>query len=132
MRMRKISWRMTSCYYPSCKHSHSALVHYTLLEMVDVFRLCVAVEHSVAPTNSGPEVLHTATSRPAGIISWSEVSTSSPNTMNFQSLRLLTKLRTQGTARNTYPVRFLQHYTPATTPKYSHLHPLLGSKTDKP
>jgi hypothetical protein len=46
MRMRKISWWMTSCYYPSWKHSHSSLAHYTLLEMLHTFSLCVAGENS--------------------------------------------------------------------------------------
>jgi hypothetical protein len=30
---------MTSCYFPSWKHSHSAFATYTLLEMLDVFCL---------------------------------------------------------------------------------------------
>ena len=42
--MRKFSWRMARCYYPSWKHSHSALASYTLLEMLGVFGLCVAVD----------------------------------------------------------------------------------------
>jgi hypothetical protein len=33
----------------------SALAHYTLLEMLDVFSLCV-VEQSVAPTSSSPVI----------------------------------------------------------------------------
>jgi hypothetical protein len=40
MRMRKISWRMTCCYYPTWWQSHSARPHYTLLEKLDVFSLC--------------------------------------------------------------------------------------------
>jgi hypothetical protein len=56
MRTRMISWRMTSFYYPSCKHLHTALANYTHLEMLDVFSLCVVTELSVAPTNSSPPV----------------------------------------------------------------------------
>jgi len=37
--MRKISRRMTCCYYPSWKHSDSTIVHYALLVQLDVFRL---------------------------------------------------------------------------------------------
>jgi len=37
MRMRKIPWRITSYYYPSCKHSNSAMNHSTLNEMHNVF-----------------------------------------------------------------------------------------------
>jgi hypothetical protein len=57
----------------------SALAHYTLLEMLDVFSLCV-VEQSVAPTSSSPVIRPIASSpphrtsqanRPAGIISFS-------------------------------------------------------------
>ena len=40
IRMRKISWRMTCCYYPTWWQSHSARPHYTLLEKLDVFSLC--------------------------------------------------------------------------------------------
>jgi hypothetical protein len=47
MRMRKISWRMTSYYYPSWKHSHNALAHYTLLETPDVFSMCVCSVRTV-------------------------------------------------------------------------------------
>jgi len=43
--VRKISWRMTSCYYPCWNHSHSTRAHYTLRDMLDVFSLCVAVAH---------------------------------------------------------------------------------------
>jgi hypothetical protein len=34
---------MTSCYFPSWKHSRSALANYTLLEMLDVFCLRAVV-----------------------------------------------------------------------------------------
>ena len=53
MRMRKIWWRMKSCCYPCWKHLHDALAQYTLLEMLDVFSMCVVVELSVAPANRG-------------------------------------------------------------------------------
>jgi hypothetical protein len=39
MRMRNISWRMTSCYYPFWKHSLSAHANYRLLEMPNVYSL---------------------------------------------------------------------------------------------
>ena len=39
MHMRKISRRMTCCYYPSWKHSDCKVAHYTPLEQLDVFRL---------------------------------------------------------------------------------------------
>ena len=51
MRMRRISWPMTTCYCASWKHSHSALAYKTLREMIDVFNLRVATELSVTPTN---------------------------------------------------------------------------------
>ena len=47
MRMRKISWRMTLCYYLSREQSYSALVHYALLEFLDVFSLCDLIEESI-------------------------------------------------------------------------------------
>ena len=56
MRTPRVSRRMTSCYYPSCMLSHSALDNYTLLEMLDVFSLCVTAELSIVPTNSSPPV----------------------------------------------------------------------------
>jgi hypothetical protein len=66
-------------YYSSCKRSHTALTHYTLLERVDVFSLRTAAKLSVAPTNSSPVAPPTASSpprsarhaqHPAEIISW--------------------------------------------------------------
>jgi hypothetical protein len=40
IRMRNIPYQKTDCYYPSCKHSHTALAHHhTPHEMVDVFSL---------------------------------------------------------------------------------------------
>jgi len=54
MRTRKITWRMTRCYYPCRMHSHSILDHCTILEMLDVFSLCVIAPQSVLPTNSSP------------------------------------------------------------------------------
>ena len=56
MRMRKISLRIMICYYPSCKHSHCVLAHYTLLELFDVFSQFELAEMSVAPTISNPLV----------------------------------------------------------------------------
>jgi hypothetical protein len=56
MRMRKISWGLTSCNYLSWKHSHSALAKYTLLEVLDVFSLCAVIVLPVALTNSSPRV----------------------------------------------------------------------------
>jgi hypothetical protein len=50
--MRKITQLITTCYYSSCKHSHSALAHNTLLKMLDVFIPRVVTEPSVAPINS--------------------------------------------------------------------------------
>ena len=64
MRKRKISLWMTCCYYPSCKHSHSALVHYTLFEMLDVFSLYVTAEFSVASINMSVLVGPIASSPP--------------------------------------------------------------------
>jgi len=52
----RCSWRMKSCYYRSRKHSHTVLSHCTPLEMLDVFRLCVVAEMSVAPASSSPLV----------------------------------------------------------------------------
>jgi hypothetical protein len=52
MRTREILRWMTSWYYPSWKHPNSALAHHTIVEMFDVFSLCVLTEQSaVAPTN---------------------------------------------------------------------------------
>jgi hypothetical protein len=50
-RMRNVSYSIISCYYPTWKHSHNSLAHYTLLEMLHVFILSVAAELSVAATN---------------------------------------------------------------------------------
>ena len=74
---------MTSCYFPSWKHSRSAFANYTLLEMLDVFCLHAVVcrfyqQQSGSPTYSQdhshpiPQP-HTApdTSILAGFISWS-------------------------------------------------------------
>jgi len=54
IRMRKITWRMTRCYYPSRMHSHSTPAHCTVLEMLYVFSLCIIAEQSVIPTSSSP------------------------------------------------------------------------------
>lgn len=56
---------MTTCYYPSWRHSYRALTHYTVLETLDVFGLRVVAEQSVAPTNSSPLVLRTVNRRTA-------------------------------------------------------------------
>ena len=45
--MRKVSWRMTWCYYLSLEQLYIALAHYTLLEMLDVFSLCDLLEKSI-------------------------------------------------------------------------------------
>jgi len=41
MRIRKISWRMMSCYYPCWQYSHTALADYKLLEMPGIFGLYI-------------------------------------------------------------------------------------------
>jgi len=46
---RLLGERLSYCY-PSCKHSHSAISHYALPEMLDVFSLSVGVEMPVAPS----------------------------------------------------------------------------------
>jgi len=65
MRTRKISWRMTSCYYPSCniktKHSFSARHSIKLRAFV----LSIAAEQYVTPTNSSAGVLLTDSSATA-------------------------------------------------------------------
>ena len=81
--MRKISLQITSCYYPSWKHSDSALAYYTLLEMFDVFNQFELAEMSVAPTISialVPAKLNTPLSAPdtpttREIIFWSAIYT---------------------------------------------------------
>jgi len=62
MRMRKISWLMTRCYYPSRKHSrrHLLCTRYRNAWCI----LCAVVEQPVAPTNSRPLVPTTASSPP--------------------------------------------------------------------
>ena len=52
--MRKISWRMTSSYYLDCKHPPHAIAQRTLLEIIDVFSLCVTVQLTVTPINTSP------------------------------------------------------------------------------
>ena len=52
-RIRRSSCRMMSDYYPTWLHSHSTLAHYTPLERLDVFSVCIAAELIVAPTKSG-------------------------------------------------------------------------------
>jgi hypothetical protein len=52
------------CYYPSWKHSRSALHHWILLEMLDVFSFCILVEESVALTSSNALVARTAPDTP--------------------------------------------------------------------
>jgi hypothetical protein len=48
---------------PILKAQHNAFAHNTLLEMLDVFSLCVAVQMSVDPAQSTP-VVPSAASRP--------------------------------------------------------------------
>ena len=55
MRMRKISWRMSSCFYPSWKPSQMLLVK------LNVFSLCLVAELSVALTNIRPVFPFTVT-----------------------------------------------------------------------
>jgi hypothetical protein len=50
-------------YYPHSEHSHNALAHYTLLEMLECCQCaCVVAELSVAPNNSSPVFLLKASS----------------------------------------------------------------------
>ena len=51
--MREISWRMARWYYTSWNHSHCAVAHYTLFEMLIVFSLCITAQISFASPNSG-------------------------------------------------------------------------------
>jgi len=68
--MRDISLRITCCYQPSLRHSHSTRAHYTLFEALCGFLRCVVAELPTQPT-----ILlvlpHRATHahRPAGIVS---------------------------------------------------------------
>jgi hypothetical protein len=41
MRVRKISFRKTSCYYPFWKHLQNAIAYYTLLEVFGGFGMSV-------------------------------------------------------------------------------------------
>jgi len=63
---------------------HSALTHYTLPEMLDVFNLCAVIELSVTPTTSSSVVPYIASSlphhaqehlTPTGIVLWPVVCT---------------------------------------------------------
>jgi exosortase/archaeosortase len=54
--MRKISWRLASCYYPYRVHSHIALARYTQVGILYVFCLFVTVHMSVALTSSSPGI----------------------------------------------------------------------------
>jgi hypothetical protein len=45
---------MVSSYFLSWKHPVSALIHKTVLQMHDVFSLCVVLELSVTPASSSP------------------------------------------------------------------------------
>ena len=56
MCMRKISWRMTSCYYQSWQHSDSTVAHYTSHEALDVFSLCSSRTVCRPPTSSSSVV----------------------------------------------------------------------------
>ena len=52
----RFSWRMASCYYPVWVHWYSALVHYTLLEML-IFSVCVSsVQKPVARNSNSTSV----------------------------------------------------------------------------
>jgi hypothetical protein len=62
--MCKILCRITQCYYPSWKHSLTALAKHTLIEMLDIFSLRAVVGLSVAPTNNSPLVLLTVNTLP--------------------------------------------------------------------
>jgi hypothetical protein len=84
MRMRKIPWCMTRCYYPFRVHSHRTPAHRLLLGILDVFCLRAVAEDAVAPTNSSPTVLPKASSPPhrarhayrsTGIVSWKAICT---------------------------------------------------------
>ena len=56
--VRKISSLMTSCYYQSWVHLHSAVAQCMLLKALDLFSLCLVLEHkkivSVTSTSSSP------------------------------------------------------------------------------
>lgn len=45
----KVSCRVTSWYYPCWKHSHRAVAHYTLHEVLYVFSVCSSVTLSLVP-----------------------------------------------------------------------------------
>jgi len=47
---------MTRCNDRSWARSENAFAHYKLLEMLDVFSLCVQLEQSANPTYSSPVV----------------------------------------------------------------------------
>jgi hypothetical protein len=81
MRMRKISWWMTSCCYLYWVQSHSELADFKLLEMLYILRLCILVQFvtptnsrpaSPFPTSTGSSFSHCARHayQPAGIILW--------------------------------------------------------------
>ena len=55
-------WRVPTNHPESIRTS--ALAHYALLEMVDIFNLCIVAEQYVAPTNSSPVIPPTASSPP--------------------------------------------------------------------
>lgn len=50
MRMRKISWRLIGCYYPSWKHSHSELTAGYPKSLMCAFCVCWQKCVSLAPT----------------------------------------------------------------------------------
>jgi hypothetical protein len=78
--MLKVSWRMTRCYYPSWKHSHSAFASYTLLEILGVFSLCAVVdlchshETSPAPRQTRPPLWVLSAGQPSVISSACQLS----------------------------------------------------------
>lgn len=56
MRMRNISWRMTSFHYPSPECNRTVLSTATCYSKYLMFAVCVSAELSVASTNSSPPV----------------------------------------------------------------------------
>ena len=62
--MRKISWRLASCYNPSRVHSRIALAHYMQFNILYVISVFVIAEMSVALTDSSPGIRPIASSPP--------------------------------------------------------------------
>ena len=55
-------WRVPTIHPESIRTS--VLAHYALLEMLDVFNLCIVAQRTVAPTNSSPVIPPRASSPP--------------------------------------------------------------------